>query len=85
MDVYQLILTLFAFVLVVIGLLQQSTDFAKWNIRWANSLRGTKTEITKQSITAQRVMGVFFVILGVVLFILAFMVFPSLIASIYNQ
>lgn len=84
MNLPQIILPSFGVLLIAIGLLQQQKGFAEWNIRWANSLKGVKTQITKQSLAAQKVTGVVFVILGISMLVMAFVVIPSTTASIYN-
>lgn len=81
MDLPKLILTLFGAIFIILGLLQQGKGYAEWNIRFFNSLKGVKSEITKQSIAAQKVQGIIFIILGVAMLIVAFIVIPSISSS----
>ena len=85
MDLPAIILTPFGIALIVIGLLQQGRGFATWNIRNFNRWRGVKTEISKQTITAQKVQGIMFIVIGIVLLAMAFVVIPSMSSSFSNS
>lgn len=80
----QLILTPVAIVFIVLGILQQNNDYNKKNIKWANSLRGIKTEITPQTLQAQRLSGMAIIVLGILMILLAFVYIPSLDPALFE-
>lgn len=85
MDLSKLLYATAALLLIITGVLQLNRRFAEWSIRWFNSLKGIKTDITNRAITTQRVMGIIVIILGIALFVWGFIVVPSISNSIYSQ
>jgi hypothetical protein len=84
MHIPQLILTPFALLFIIIGILQQNKKFNEKNIKWANSLRGTKTEITKSTLAAQHVTGWIMIILGIATLLFVFVFIPSLDPALFE-
>lgn len=63
----------YAIILLIIGLLCLYKPFITWNIRLGNKIRGTKTEITKETIRFNRIIACVLIIFSLVLLILVFL------------
>ena len=83
MLIYQLFISPFALLLIVLGFLKQNNKFNEKEVRWSNSLRGVKTKINKSTLKAQRIVGWFMILFGIVLFGIILFLFPLLDPSLY--
>lgn len=66
---------------IAAGLISQYEPYIRWNIKFSNSIRGTKPQITKTTIRAHKISGFIFILLGIGL--LVFYLFLPIIISIY--
>lgn len=70
------VLTISAILLIILGLLQQNKSLVEGYIKWSNSLKGVKSQITKQTIFVQKLYGLIFIFIGVGLLIWAYILRP---------
>lgn len=61
----KVILLIAGIIMIIWGVLCQDSGFIERLIRWSNSLKGIKTEITKASILMGKITGIFFILFGV--------------------
>ena len=69
----KLVFTLIGIFMMTVGLSQQHRGFVEWYIRWSNSIKGTKTQITQNAVSSRKIVGIGLIILGVGTLIIAFL------------
>lgn len=78
-----ILLPLVGIVFIVMGGLYFHEPFVKWDITRANSLRGTQTRITKETLRYARMTGQTYIVLGILAILAGLIGIPLLYNYVY--
>lgn len=62
---------IFGLIIVIFGLLHQYEPFIKWSVKFNNQIQGTKTHITKETISIRKRVGLVALIIGILIVLFA--------------